>query len=491
MSIKVQVYEKQTSRVTPSVSTLQPLRPPEAAFGGGVAEALTRLGETGQKVAGLMVQRAQERQKELTTRDNLNKDTAFGQTLMDVQYSNELDNKGRPVGLLNRKLEQAHGITQEFNQTYSKLRKQLLESVPDAEQQDVLARMLDARFETIKSRVITHEHQQTDESIKLSHESNLAIQETEAAQIQDSPSLLNAIGKAIVTNDAYSRFMGYDEKTAQVKNGEVATKIVKSAVLSTFNTDGLLPAQRLLNDMKDRIPKSSFDDLSKQIEIDAKQITERARFQAMVAQDQTESDLIDKYFKGGLTRDYVKQLHFNKKISDGFATTMMNNLNSLQKIGTKTNASTFNKVAEDILDPSKKVEDIRKELLNKNAIGELTDSDFQTLNTFFQSATKDTVDKAMPKKTWLQRLFNNGKDAGLRQEIITDMFKQYMQRVNTGEDPAQAVSEITATHLDNHLAEQAQKPDRQYAVNPGTKQKIYSEDGGITWKDEKTGEVIK
>ncbi|MEI6831314.1 MAG: hypothetical protein WCK61_01255 [Candidatus Omnitrophota bacterium] len=491
MSIKVQTYQSQVQRVVPSVSTLQPLRPPEAAFGGGVAEALQNLGETGQKIAGLMVQRGQERQKELMVRDNQNRDTAAGQILQDYQTSNELDVNGRPKGLLNRKLEQAQGISTEFAQTYYKLRKKFLDGVKDPGQQDALAKMLDSRFEPIQNRVINHERQQTDESIKVAHESSQILQENDAAQLRDSSSLINAIGKAIVFNEDYNKFMGYDKNTAQVKNGEAATKIVKSAVLSTFNTNGLLHAQRLLNDVQDWIPKSAFDDLSKQIEIDAKQTTERARFQAMVAQDQTESGLIDKYFQGQLTRDEVKQLHLNKKISDGFETTMLNNLNSLQKIGAKTNASTFNKIAEDILNPSKKAEDIRNQLLGKNATGELTDNDFQILNTFYQVATKETIEKAMPQKTWLQRLFNNGKDAGLKQEIITDMFKQYMQRVNTGEDPARAVSEIMSIHLDNHLSEEAKKPNRQYAVNPGTKQKIYSEDGGIAWKDEKTGEVIK
>ncbi|MDD5476877.1 MAG: hypothetical protein PHG87_01495 [Candidatus Omnitrophica bacterium] len=491
MSIKVVPYERQINRVTPSISAPQELRPPPGAFGTDVAEATTKLGETGMKIASLIIQRAQERQKELMVRDNLNKDTAFGQTMMDVQYNNELDDSGKPKGLLNRKLEQVHGITQEFNQTYYTMRKQLLDGVKDPEQQDALAKMLDSRFESIQSRVANHERQQTDESIKVAHESSQVLQENDAAQLRDTPSLINAIGKAVVFNDDYNRFMGYDENTAQVKNGEVATKIVKSAVLATFNTNGLLPAQRLLNDVQDRIPKSAFDDLSKQIEIDAKQTTERARFQAMVAQDQTESGLIDKYFKGELTRDEVKQLHFNKKISDGFATTMMNNLNSLQKIGAKTKASTFNDIAEMMVDTTKKPADIRMKLLQKNATGELTDNDFQVLYTFNQSVTKDTVDKSLPKRTWLQRLFNNGKDTGLRQEVITDMFKQYMQRVNTGEDPARAVSEIISTHLDNHLAEEAKKPNRQYAVNPATKQKIYSEDGGLTWYDEKTNKPIK
>lgn len=268
MVLRVPVYERQISRITPDVSTPQSLQPPEAAFGKDVAEATQRLGETGQKIAGLMVQRAQERQKELMVRDNLNKDTAFGQIMLDYQYNDELDDKGRPKGLLNRKLEQAHGITKEFTQTYSKLRKQLLDSVPDVEQQNALARMLDTRFETIQNRIITHERQQTDESIELSHESNLALQESEAAQIQDSPSLSVAIDKAVATQENLNRFMGYDPETAKVKNGETATKIVKSSISSLILSNPPA-ALKLLNDMKNKIPADKYTELQKKTETEA------------------------------------------------------------------------------------------------------------------------------------------------------------------------------------------------------------------------------
>jgi hypothetical protein len=491
MGIRVPEYTRKVETVVPNLSAPRMLRPPEEAFGVDSARALQNLGNVGQKIAGLMVQRAQERQKELMVRDNLNKDTAFGQIMLDCQYSNDLDDNGMPKGLLNRKLEQAHGITQEFNQTYSKLRKQLLDSVPDVEQQNTLARMFDVRFETIQNRVANHERQQIDESIRLSHGSSLTLQANEAAQIQDSPSLSAAIDKAVATQENLNQFMGYDPETAKVKNGEAAIRIVKSAVLSAQDNAGLLPAQKLLNDVKDKIPQSQFDDLSKEIEINARQISKQERFKQMVAQDNTESGLIDKYFKGELTRDEVNQLHLNKQISDGFAKTMMNNLNSLERINAKTNSKTFNKIAEDMLDSSNKPEDIRNNLLAKNAVGELSDADFQILYTFNQSITKETVDKAMPKRTWLQRLFNNGKDKGLRQEVITQMFKEYAQRISQGDDPAKAVSEIISTHLDNHLAEEAKKPNRQYAINPETKQKIYSEDGGLTWRDDRTNKVVK
>ncbi|MFA5350256.1 MAG: hypothetical protein WC357_02860 [Candidatus Omnitrophota bacterium] len=253
--MKIPTYERQTSRITPEVSTPHPLRPPAAAFGTESAEALQNLGEAGQKIASLMTQRAQERQKELMLRDNMNKDTAFGQMLFDIQYNDKTDENGRPKGLLNRKLEQAQGITEEFNQTYFKLRKQILESTPDIEQQNVLAKMIDSRFETVQNRIANHERQETDKSIGLAHKSSLDLQENEAAQIRDNSSLSAAIDKAVATQESFNRFMGYDPDTAKVNNGEAATKIVKSSILSTLKTTGnLTQAQALLDSVKDRLP---------------------------------------------------------------------------------------------------------------------------------------------------------------------------------------------------------------------------------------------
>jgi len=88
----------------------------------------------------------------------------------------------------------------------------------------------------------------------LSHKSSLDLQEGEAAQIQDAPTLLTAIDKAIGTQENLNRFMGYDPETAKVSNAEAASRIVKSAVLSTLKTTGnLTQAQALLDSAKDKL----------------------------------------------------------------------------------------------------------------------------------------------------------------------------------------------------------------------------------------------
>jgi hypothetical protein len=109
--------------------------------------------------------------------------------------------------------------------------------------------------------VVNHERQQTDESIKVAHESRQTLQENDAAQLRDAPSLINAIGKAVTFNDDYNKFMGYDKNTAQVKNEEVVTKIIESSVMSTLKETGnLAQAQSLLDGVKDWLPGAKYNE---------------------------------------------------------------------------------------------------------------------------------------------------------------------------------------------------------------------------------------
>lgn len=270
MGLKVPDYDNQETIKSVQLSTLSAgnVAAPDvirAAFGEDVARADQALGEVGDKLAKAMIQRAQERQRELKVRENLEKDTVFGLALQDELYDKEVDDRGRPRGLLNRKLEQAHGITDEFNKIYFTMRKRTLDSVSDLGQQNVLAKMLDTRFEAIQNRIINHEVHQTDESIKLAHESSLTLQENEAAQLQDSVSLSKAINKGVATQEALNRFMGYDPETSKVKNSEIMDRIVKSAINSQLLSNPAT-ALELLNGIKDKISADKYRELRKETE---------------------------------------------------------------------------------------------------------------------------------------------------------------------------------------------------------------------------------
>jgi len=470
MAMIVPKYERQISRVSPSVSTPQELPPPEAAFGGEKAKALQNLGETGQKIAGLMVQRAQERQTELMVRDNQNKDTAFGQIMLDYQYNNGLDDNGRPKGLLNRKLEQADGITQEFNQTYLKLRKQLLDSIPDVEQKDALARMLDARFETIQNRIVTHERQQIDESFKLSHESSLTLQETEAAQLQDSASLSMAIDKAVGTQENLNRFMGYDPETAKVKNNEAVTKIAKSAFKSAvINSIDLSQTKSFLNGIKDKISQSVYNEISEDIEKTQKQNAEKIkRIQAenvqltKLAVDKAEDDLVVKKINNQLTEVDVREALSQGAIRPKFADSLSKSLISLKTVDAKTDPATYSDMVDLILSPNRKASEVREKLLNAYNEGGLSETDFKQLyktriipsqtGQHFSIAEEysDEMAKANepPRLGFIRtavemlKTFGQVANAANPLTITAPLIKQLFNRIEAGNTPDNGIQEV-------------------------------------------------
>jgi hypothetical protein len=264
--MRVPTYEKQTSRITPTVSTPQELRPPAAAFGTEMAEATTRLGETGMKIASAIMQRAAERRKELMAKQVFEQDTLFRQEMQNVLYNDQVDKNGKPLGFLSRKLDQTQNITPEFDQAYSNIKKKYLNNVAAPEQKDALARMLDSTYLSHRDNIIRHERNQIDQSIQNSFKSNLDIQVNDAAQLQDGPSVIRAIDAAIVTQDTLSKINGYDEKTAEAQRIDVRGKVAKTAFSSAMAENNLIKAQSIYNAVKGKIPAEIAEKMKEQVE---------------------------------------------------------------------------------------------------------------------------------------------------------------------------------------------------------------------------------
>ena len=190
------------------------------------------------------------------------------------------------------------------------------------------------------------------------------------------------------------------------------------------------------------------------------------------ATNQRESELIDLKIANNLSVQQVKNERNAKKITAHFADSMIRALESPRTVGASTSAKTLNKIAEDILNPEKNPEEIELVMLQKNSIGELNDKDYQTLHIFNKNVTGNEIDKILNIKSFLMRLISRdwSEEKGLsREEVKSRMFKQYMEKINKGEDPGKAVSEIINLWLDNYLAEQAKMPNRRYSINPQTK----------------------
>ncbi len=291
-----------------------------------------------------------------------------------------------------------------------------------------------------------------------------------------------------------------------VKSGiitpEDGTKLFNRAMETTIEQDILANPEYALQKLQKgdsgaykSISPDKRIDLIKQAEERINKVNRQREEAIAIATNQREAELIDAKISGSLNEIQVKQEREAGNISAQFADAMINALRSPKTVGAKTDDRVFNKIAEDIVNiKDKKPSDIRNILLAKNASGELNDEDFKTLYTFNEQVQGKEIDKALNKKAFFQRLMTwdwSPEVNQSREEVVANMFKQYMAKVNAGEDPATAVSEITSQQLDAHLAEQRKYPNRQYGVNQETKQRIYSDDGGNTWHDEKTGALVQ
>jgi len=266
MGIKVPVYEKQTSRVTPSISAPQELRPPPGAFGEDVAQATTKLGETGMKIANAMLQRAAERRKEIEAKQIADQDTLFRTEMQDVLYSTDNNDNGIPRGILARKLDQSQGSTLEFDQKYPEVKAKYLNNVTSIHQKETLSKILDATYTSNRDAIIRYERQQGDESIKNSLESNIEIQANDAAQLQDGPSVVRAIQQAEGVQSALNRISGYDPKTAETKLIEARGKIAKSAFATAIDEKNLPKAQSIYDSIKGRVSSETELKMKEEIE---------------------------------------------------------------------------------------------------------------------------------------------------------------------------------------------------------------------------------
>lgn len=264
--MRVPQYERRVERVTPSVSTPQELRPPTAAFGTEMAEAVTRLGETGQKIVGAIMQRAAQRRKELMEKQVIEQETLFRQETQNLLFNDQVDKNGKPLGFLKRKLDQAQNITLEFDQTYYNLKKKYLGNVAAPEQKEALGRLLDNDYLNQRGTIIRHERQQTDESIQNTFKSNLDIQVNDAVQLQDGPSVIRAIDQAVITQDTLSKINGYDEKTAEAERIKVRGKVAKSAFSSAMVENNLIKAQSIYNAVKGKIPAEIAEKMKEEVE---------------------------------------------------------------------------------------------------------------------------------------------------------------------------------------------------------------------------------
>lgn len=104
----------------------------------------------------------------------------------------------------------------------------------------------------------------------------------------------------------------------------------------------------------------------------------------------------------------------------------------------------------------------------------------------------ESVMENVQKKNWFERLsFWSDEYADKKPEIKARMYRKLVDGITRGEDGNALMSKILGEEIDLQLHENLKKPARIYSDNTETGQSAYSDDGGATWFDEKTGKEIK
>jgi len=491
--MKVPIYQERVATVTPETrpTAMPRVTMPNTvpgAFGEDVGQAYETLGKVGEKIAGHLQQLAiDEQDKEVISRE-----TAYMQ-----DWQNRLTNQDdetiqvngkeitRKKGLLLRQLGQAEGVTLQAKLAQKKLREEYLKGLSKY-QADRLAPFLDRHYLSIEDKLVTHEANQRDSDLEQTIKSNVEQKISNAYTIRDGKALGLAVDDAIKSASIY--YKKYDENTQKVKNEEIAQKIVSSAV---DNVGDFQQADALLFQVKDKISPAFYNEKRNELLIEAKKVEKQTQLVIAEAKNKREEDLLSAHIlQNNVTPEMIRNELSAGSISPKFAQAMVSNIESIKKIGTTSNSSTFNKLTDFIL-ADNKPEETRLELLKENAKGEITDDELKILNTFNQAITKDTLEKAMPKKSFLQTIsFWSDEYAGKKPEAKAQMFKEYMQKVMAGVNPETAVNEIikkkTQEVLVNKTPSMANLPEGkgQLMIDAQGNKAIVYPDGTIEPKSE-------
>lgn len=139
------------------------------------------------------------------------------------------------------------------------------------------------------------------------------------------------------------------------------------------------------------------------------------------------------------------------------------------------------------------------EVMQAHASGVLDKTDvnrmIKELNPVMDDQFEKLSDEAMAKanpKTWQEHIsFWSDEYAQDRPEIKARMYRRMLDAAIAGKDLNNELTNVMDDEITLQLAENKAAPDRQFGTNPDTNQRIYSDDGGSTWFDEKTKKEIK
>jgi hypothetical protein len=242
--------------------------PPQAAFGGEMAQATQRMGATvegiGEKLGDVWLQR-QQMLKESQAFDAYSR---YGRDLQDLTRTS--DESGapkidpetmKPVGLLDRELADANGITVEFDRKQQALKGQYVAELKDPSQRAMFDKMASYHSSSLRESIIQHEARQGQAEFAESQKAAMAAITDSAGIIQDPAALKSAIlvGYSI-TSKVLQRQGVSDPKVAAGEYERTAAAIVERPINEQLANGSWKTARALLDSVKERVSQKFADD---------------------------------------------------------------------------------------------------------------------------------------------------------------------------------------------------------------------------------------
>lgn len=482
--VKIQDYSQQ---ITPGVANTPELPSPNLGVGlqavKEIGNANISLGETFQNLGERLSKHAQEQQKLKNDAWIASTDTTFRLGLQDKLFNEgqeTLNINGqdvtRPAGILNRKLDQASGSLDEFDNYYKTQRSQYVSQIKDADMAIKLGEKLDSNYVSARELVIKNEAKQGRDTLVNSQVSNAKQQIHDAAAITDTEGLLKAVDNLGRTSSQISQIKGEDPTTAEKFRLEQNGSLVASTITSVLNSTGdLAKAQEILDSVQEHIEPDRYDKLNTMLSTGAEKIQrqqERAQtVQAIGNEAQYLTDLSSGKLSWMNTDDIARDVRAGK-ISEKFGLAMTS---VVQSDGKYTPTSAENENYPKFIDSVFKAKD--QEELHKSLLNILEDHkniSQEKLSVLINSAmsrgknlpvsTKHGDDpqispEQVQKDSGALAVVNWGRRNGLSNSDISDAYQNYISSVDSGKSVKESIDMASKTSILKNHPEVANRED--------------------------------
>lgn len=243
--MQVPTYERQV--------TYRATRPNPEAFGVGVAQAGQEAAQLTSNIGQLVQKRNIEIQQQRDTQQVLEAETEMRKEIDSLLYSQEADENGKPVGIMNRTLANATGATKDFDEKADQIRQKYSGIFGKSENQtNQFNQLYKSAYDSTLNMVVRHEASQGRESRNQTKNDNLNQKINDAAINPDSLVDILASGKAII--QVTGKYDGEKDESIKYQQQIYSGAATMKAVDALLQNGNYRKAQEVFDKVKSELP---------------------------------------------------------------------------------------------------------------------------------------------------------------------------------------------------------------------------------------------